>query len=117
MVAQLSKRSGERHWHVATPLAMGTVAVVVMSLVGESSKWVAFAMLSVAAMGIWGPHGPLLTWPAAMLEGTAAASGTSFSPDSYQPVLAVLKSVCNLHRMRTAFCILRLRCSSLLLCM
>lgn len=77
VVAYSSKKTGERHWHTAVPLAVGSAAAILMPLVEAHVQWLALVALTVAAVGIWGPHGPLLTWPAALLDGSAAASGTT----------------------------------------
>lgn len=39
--------------------------------------WLGVIILSVACAGVWGPHGPLLSWPAKILDGTAAAAGST----------------------------------------
>ena len=75
VIAYLAKRSGERHWHIAAPLMAATCAMTLMPLVQRHVSWLAFLALVVGAVGIWAPHGPLLSWPAALLPGTAAASG------------------------------------------
>ena len=80
MIAYLAKRNGERHWHIAVPLLMATCAMTLMPLVQQHVAWLAFLALVVAAVGVWGPHGPLLSWPAALLPGTAAASGGFLNP-------------------------------------
>ena len=76
VIAYLAKRSGERHWHIAAPLLVAACAMTLMPLVEQYVTWLSFLALVVGAVGIWGPHGPLLSWPAALLPGTAAASGT-----------------------------------------
>ena len=75
VIAYLAKRSGERHWHIAAPLLVAACAMTLMPLVEQYVTWLSFLALVVGAVGIWGPHGPLLSWPAALLPGTAAASG------------------------------------------
>lgn len=56
-------------------MIVATAAVIVLPFVESHVKWLALAMLTLGAVGIWSPHGPLLTWPAVFLDGTAAASG------------------------------------------
>jgi hypothetical protein len=73
--AQLSKRAGERHWHGALPVLAGAAAMAVLAASIGRIMWVAFAALTVAAAGIWALQGPLMSWPAAFLSGTNAASG------------------------------------------
>jgi hypothetical protein len=73
--ARLAKKAEERQWHGAVPLLVGAVALALMPAFMGRVTWAAFAFLSLAAAGIWAVHGPLLSWPAAILQGTNAAAG------------------------------------------
>lgn len=74
-MAYSAKKWGERHWHIALPMLVGTGVLIAMPLVEDEVPWLAFALLVVGAVCVWAPHGPLLSWPAAILQGTAAAAG------------------------------------------
>ncbi|CAL8464997.1 g4532 [Coccomyxa elongata] len=73
--ARLAKKAEERQWHGAVPLLLGAVALALMPAFMGHVTWLAFVCLSLAAAGIWAIHGPLLSWPAAILQGTNAAAG------------------------------------------
>lgn len=74
-MAYSAKRTGDRHWHISVPLLVGTGLLVAMPLVEDDITWLAFVLLSLGCVCVWAPHGPLLSWPAAILQGTAAAAG------------------------------------------
>ena len=76
MNAHLAKRANERNWHGALSAFAGALALAVMTACFRV-EWAAFVCLSIAAAGIWAVHGPLLSWPAAILTGTNAAAGTA----------------------------------------
>ncbi len=75
--ARLAKKAEERQWHGAVPLLLGAVALALMPAFMGHVTWLAFVCLSLAAAGIWAIHGPLLSWPAAILQGTNAAAGAN----------------------------------------
>ena len=71
----MAKAANERHWHISVPALIAAAALGAMPLFMTRVPWVAFACLTIAAFGIWSPHGPLMSWPAVILSGTNAASG------------------------------------------
>jgi len=85
----MAKSANDRHWHVAVPVFFGAIALAVMPIFMSRVAWLAFACLSVAAFGIWGVHGPLMSWPAVILSGTNAASGKPLTCCSSECVLGV----------------------------
>ena len=74
-VARMAKAADERHWHISVPSLIAAAALGAMPLFISRVPWIAFACLTIAAFGIWSPHGPLMSWPAVILSGTNAASG------------------------------------------
>ena len=74
-VARMAKAADERHWHISVPALIAAAALGAMPLFMARVPWLAFACLTIAAFGIWSPHGPLMSWPAVILSGTNAASG------------------------------------------
>ena len=52
-------------------------AAAALALALGQVSWVAFCALTVTLLGIWGVHGPLLSWPAAVLDSKNAAAGAS----------------------------------------
>lgn len=76
-VAYSAKRFGDRHWHVAGSMLVAVAALAIMALVKGHVAWLAIAFLTLGCIGVWGNHGPLLSWPAAILKGTTAAAGFS----------------------------------------
>ena len=77
--ARWSKKSGERHWHGGGALFLGAGALTMVPLCMGHSTLAAFLALSAAAAGIWGAHGPLMSWPAAFLHGSNAAAGAAWA--------------------------------------
>ena len=75
VVSYSAKKTGDRHWHIAIPLLLGAGLLVALPLVEGRVMWLAFTLLSLGCLCVWAPHGPLLSWPAAILPGTAAATG------------------------------------------
>jgi MFS transporter, ACS family, tartrate transporter len=69
-----SDSTGERRWHVAGPALVGAAGFI-LTVIAPSTTVISLAMLSIAALGIWGTLGPLWTMAAALLRGTAAAGG------------------------------------------
>ena len=73
----MAKAADERHWHISVPSLIAAAALGAMPLFIARVPWIAFACLTIAAFGIWSPHGPLMSWPAVILSGTNAASGNA----------------------------------------
>jgi D-galactonate transporter len=75
----------ERRWHVAAPMMIGSVALVLAMIVGGTNIVLAVLLLSIAAAGII-PSAPMF-WalPTSFLAGSAAAAG-----------IAAINSVANL---------------------
>ena len=71
----MAKRARERHWHGAVMMFLGAVSLALMAASIGHVGWAALLCLSLAAAGIWSTQGPLLSWPAALLQGTNAAAG------------------------------------------
>jgi hypothetical protein len=94
--ARLAKRADDRHWHGALPVFAGAVALVIMPAFMGRVTWAAFACLSLAAAGIWAIHGPLLSWPAAILRGTNAAAGVPFEDHVSHAHLAQRIGLCSM---------------------
>jgi ACS family tartrate transporter-like MFS transporter len=68
-----SDRAGERHWHLAAALLLGSVGFV---LVGASDDLLLKMVgLCMAAVGIYAGLGPFWSLPSLFLTGTAAAAG------------------------------------------
>jgi len=68
-----SDRTGERRWHVAGPMFLGATGLALCPFVTGTVP--VLALLSVAALGIWGALGPFWTLPTAFLSGAGAAGG------------------------------------------
>ena len=69
-----SDRTGERHLHVAAPLAAGAVGFLATA-VTRDVPLLATAALSLSAVGFTSALGPFWALPTAFLRGTAAAGG------------------------------------------
>jgi MFS transporter, ACS family, tartrate transporter len=76
LVARHSDRTGERKYHVAFSALLGGVALIGSALAG--SPVLAFILLCVAAIGIWGQNGVFWTLPTSYLVGASAAGGIAF---------------------------------------
>ena len=83
----MAKSANDRHWHVAVPIFTGALALALMPIFMSRVAWAAFACLTIAAFGIWSPHGPLMSWPAVILSGTNAASGEHHWQRALAPVM------------------------------
>ena len=72
-----AKRRNERHWHTALPLLASCLAFLLLPLLarGEDGAVLALLMLAAAASGIWATHGPLFSWPAAILSHQSSTIG------------------------------------------
>lgn len=71
----MAKRAQERHWHGAAMMFLGALSLALMAAFIGHVGWAAIICLSLAAAGIWSTQGPLLSWPATILQGTNAAAG------------------------------------------
>lgn len=74
LIGMHSDSTGERRWHVAGPALIGAAGFI-LTVLAPSTTTISLAMLSIAALGIWGTLGPLWTMASALLRGTAAAGG------------------------------------------
>jgi MFS transporter, ACS family, tartrate transporter len=74
LIGMHSDSTGERRWHVAGPALVGAAGFI-LTVIAPSTTVISLAMLSIAALGIWGTLGPLWTMASALLRGTAAAGG------------------------------------------
>ena len=79
VIARHAKARQERHWHAGGSMFVGALAAGLLAAFIGHVPFLAFAAFAVALMGIWGVHGPLLSWPAVFLQGPAAASGAAGS--------------------------------------
>ncbi|KAL4451937.1 hypothetical protein ABPG75_007599 [Micractinium tetrahymenae] len=70
-----ARRTDERRLHVAAPMLTAALAWGVLPPAAAVGPGLAIAALTVAASGIWATHGPLFSWPAALLDRDAAAMG------------------------------------------
>jgi ACS family tartrate transporter-like MFS transporter len=73
LVSRSSDRRRERRFHTAIPLAVAGVAFLLLGASG--SRWLAIALWSLAAMGIYSFVGPFFSIPSRFLAGFSAASG------------------------------------------
>ncbi|WP_234943628.1 MFS transporter [Rhizobium rhizogenes] len=71
--ARHSDRTGERRWHLVIPLLVGAIGLGGSALVPEPLS--AFALLCLAAAGLWSAIGVFWALPANLLTGAAAAAG------------------------------------------
>ncbi|WP_345817478.1 MFS transporter (plasmid) [Paraburkholderia sp. PREW-6R] len=82
--ARRSDRTGERRWHVALPLMVAGVALVLMAL-SAGNLWVSIALLTLITAAIYAPYGPFWAMPSLFLTSSSAAVG-----------LAAINSIANL---------------------
>ena len=75
----------ERHWHAGGSMFFGALAAGLLAAALGHLPWLAFMAFGVALTGIWGVHGPLLSWPAVFLQGPGAASGAPWYPSHSRP--------------------------------
>lgn len=54
------------------PITAHSILPWVLETVGFAG---AYVMLILGAAGVWGSHGPLLSWPSQFLDGPAASTG------------------------------------------
>lgn len=78
LFSQSSDRTGERVWHLVTPLLIGGLGLMLAGVAIGTSAPLAIAAFSVAAFGI--PRSLPVFWnlPTAFLGATAAAGGIAF---------------------------------------
>ena len=74
-VGRSSDRRRERRWHLAMPLAVCAVGLVVA---GISGSFTALIAVCVATAGVYAALGPFWTLPPAFLRGAAAAAGIAW---------------------------------------
>lgn len=73
VIARSSDRTGDRRRHIAVALLVGGSALLASGYV--ASPTLSFALLCIAAMGIWGTLPIVWTMASAFLSGAAAAGG------------------------------------------
>jgi ACS family tartrate transporter-like MFS transporter len=73
MVAKHSDSIEERRWHLASSALAGAIALTASAAAGR--PWISLLTIAIAAAGVSSTAGPFWTFPAAFLEGTAAAGG------------------------------------------
>jgi MFS transporter, ACS family, tartrate transporter len=73
LVSRRSDRTLERRYHAAAPLIAGAVALILLST--TDSVFVALALWSVIAAGIYSFLGPFWSLPSEFLSGLSAAAG------------------------------------------
>lgn len=73
LIARRSDRVGERRLHVAGAMAVGGVALLLSAYM--PNPYLAFALLCVAAAGIWGSLGVFWSMTSTFLAGPSAALG------------------------------------------
>jgi ACS family tartrate transporter-like MFS transporter len=76
LVSRHSDRTLERRYHAAIPLIAGAVALMLLGNAG--SVWMALALWSVIAAGIYSFLGPFWALPSEFLSGLSAAAGIAF---------------------------------------
>lgn len=82
--ARRSDRTGERRWHVALPLFVAGIALVLMAF-ASGNLWISLALLTIVTAAIYAPYGPFWAMPSLFLTGSSAAVG-----------LAAINSIANL---------------------
>ena len=78
LFSQSSDRTGERVWHLVTPLLIGGLGLMLAGVAIGTSAPLAIAAFSVAAFGISGSLPVFWNLPTAFLGATAAAGGIAF---------------------------------------
>ena len=78
LFSQSSDRTGERVWHLVTPLLIGGLGLMLAGEAIGTSAPLAIAAFSVAAFGISGSLPVFWNLPTAFLGATAAAGGIAF---------------------------------------
>jgi MFS transporter, ACS family, tartrate transporter len=78
LFSQSSDRTGERVWHLVTPLLIGGIGLMLAGVAIGGSAPLAIAAFALAAFGISGSLPVFWNLPTAFLGATAAASGIAF---------------------------------------
>jgi MFS transporter, ACS family, tartrate transporter len=78
LFSQSSDRTGERVWHLVTPLLIGGLGLMLAGVAIGTSAPLAIAAFSLAAFGISGSLPVFWNLPTAFLGATAAAGGIAF---------------------------------------
>jgi ACS family tartrate transporter-like MFS transporter len=78
LFSQSSDRTGERVWHLVTPLLIGGLGLMLAGAAIGTSAPLAIAAFSLAAFGISGSLPVFWNLPTAFLGATAAAGGIAF---------------------------------------
>jgi MFS transporter, ACS family, tartrate transporter len=73
LVSRRSDRTLERRYHAAAPLIAAAVPLMLLST--TDSVWIALALWSVIAAGIYSFLGPFWSLPSEFLSGLSAAAG------------------------------------------
>ena|SRR5579864_9139978 len=73
LVSRSSDRRLERRYHVAIPLIVGGIALMLLGT--TNSIWLSIALWSLVAMGVFSSYGPFWSLPNEFLAGVSAASG------------------------------------------
>jgi D-galactonate transporter len=76
LVARHSDKTGERKFHVAISALVGGIGLFASAMAGSPA--LAFILLCVAAIGVWGQNGVFWTLPTSYLVGASAAGGIAF---------------------------------------
>jgi ACS family tartrate transporter-like MFS transporter len=74
--ARRSDAKRERVWHVAIPLLLGALGLVVAAV--AQSDFLVLVSLAIALVGMLAYNGPFFALPSTFLAGTAAAGGVGF---------------------------------------
>ena len=70
-IGNSSARTGEKRWHGAIPLMIGSVGMLIGAF--SSNSYIAYASVILAAVGVYGPFGVWWSYPTTFLTGAAAA--------------------------------------------
>lgn len=71
-----SRRTRERRWHTALPMLLAALAFAALAPAAKvAGPAGAVLALTLAAAGVWAPHGPFFSWPSAILEPRHASLG------------------------------------------
>lgn len=70
-----SDRTGERRWHVASPLLVAIVGMIILGVIGKGSAVLSLTALSLVTCGLLAFVATFWSLPTAFLSGTAAAAG------------------------------------------
>eukprot|EP00887_Chlorella_sp_A99_P007890 scaffold20.g7890.t1 len=73
--AHHARRCDERRWHTAMPLLVASAAFLALPVLARLGPGAGLAALAAAAAGVWAVHGPLFSWPAAILGHGSSAVG------------------------------------------